>query len=64
MTDKSVWRRAKLPRVNIVYVFSLFTKPLGRRRIERWMILLDSGVFLHGAVGLVYALVLDHEVKY
>ena len=59
VTDKSVWRRAKLPRVNTVYVFSLFTRPIGRRRIERWMFVLDAVVMIHGGVGLVYALVLD-----
>ena len=53
-----------MPRVNTVYVFSLFTRPIGRRRIERWMLMLDAVVMIHGGVGLVYALVLDQEVKY
>ena len=60
----TIWRRVKLPRSNYVYVFNLFTKPWGRKRVERWLGLLDLVVWLHGAIGLIYALILDETTTY
>jgi hypothetical protein len=60
----TIWRRAKLPRSNFLYVFNLFTNPWGRKRVERWLGLLDLVVWLHGAIGLIYALILDEKTTY
>jgi hypothetical protein len=60
----TIWRRAKLPRSNFLYVFNLFTNPWGRKRVERWLGLLDLVVWLHGAIGLIYALFLDEKTTY
>ena len=62
--ELNIWRRAKLPRSNSLYVFNLFTDPWGRKRVERWLGLLDLVVWIHGAIGLIYALILDETTTY
>jgi hypothetical protein len=62
--ELTIWRRAKLPRSNSLYVFNLFTDPWGRMRVERWLGLLDLVVWIHGAIGLIYALILDETTTY
>ncbi len=62
--ELTIWRRAKLPRSNIVYVFNIFTVPFGRKKVERWLFCLDFAVWTHGAIGLIYTFILDDSWTY